>query len=1616
MRKEAARYASQPTIDTGQAQGMPPLFGQGGMNRYAALFPMGTNSSLANAARQSGMNQNPAAHPSPMQPTLATEQGVQQALAKVSEAYGARADDPETFVEVLSRFAKRADVSTGGSAAPGKQSLGPQSGLGSAPAPQGVRSQNAPVTQPGTTSGLGAQQRNLHGVTVPTAAQSLNPLAQMNPLAQLARSGWRGLTPGTSSPLGTLQKSAQGPMMVPGPANMPPVPGLTANQPPPPGPAGAGAPPPGAPPGGAPAQPPPGPGGMPAPVAPMAEPPPQPLPANPRPQPPQPQPKSSAQAQQEANLLRLLESKQHAEMGQPNGGVGGAPGGGLSDMAAQGMAMGVKQSHTRLWDSLPGLATKFAAVPGGLFEPGGLPLFRKALEYGRRNPRTGQDPNADPGEAQGIKKAGILSGLGNALGGVGRGIGRLFGGAGGAAARMIPEEVMQAARAGPRTLHVRIPRIASGDLQDVSGLVRDMALNQGNSPSEAIRFARMAARRVAGMRPSQQALLPGEADIGRMAHNLPGAMPTAEAANLPVARALTPPGAGGNFPMAREMRLPTAYPVAEPWMPQALGSVARQSPTFAAQAGGMAQRAARRAPRLGGAATPPPVAQVIGETPPWFAPRGQAQPQARTTGMGPGRAPPALPEFGDMVRAAADEGVEDMPVGNPHMRGWQWKVLRKDEEEGKSRWMPRLFQSPATPLTELLASPAKQGILQGLVGGGLGAGLGYLAGQHLDTGMPTHQLAAIGGGAGGLLGMLRGYGHRREKNDEIVDALRRSPPGATVRDYEAVQRMDDKVGFDVSNGTRTIDHRVLAREYAERFRAAVHADAATGVFGKRAAQAPDGRLSPARSATGESTGLSFAHKDDDYAQGQAAWAATSKYFKGGSRVKKEPSPFEGRHRGAEKHAGLGSALGNLGKRLMGGFRGFMANPAAQAAERGAARALPAAEHTLPQTLPQAASRFPVARPFAPPPGAPVPHAPAAPGRIPFEDWHTQNLTMPGHLRDYHDVAQTIGDQRIRRLMLENPGQFGGMQGQRRDYNEWMRNARSQYDEAMRKFGADLTPFAQGFFAHCDADGMTESEVRAAVTKVGSDYGDVARQELEDGLVKRAAPNWGQVAQAGRNTLNRVGGWFGRGGGAQAVQAVEHAAPRMPSSMAGRLAPGVEALGAQMPHMPPHVAPHLPGEAFGRAGPSSLAYRASPEAIAGQHIPFASPADAMAMRQRVPSMAARVTPDMWRNAPGAASQAAHAAPTSGWDFARRQLVGSGAGAAAGAWAGDDIAAPSFGMDPHLAGALYGAAAFNPYLARMGLRSRGVGALANPVMRGVQGSTAGAFGGSVLDMLAGFGGVPDTHFGHIGGQVGGAAGLASGTGRAMNRLGAPGGRIATQGRNLTNFAEGALGPVMNPINTAYRAFGNQAPQWLRSGFTPARFGANTAAMRGGRQLGMWGGGLLGARELMGGVKRDLSNTVTNTANQYLQSAIPQIADYGEDRTMGMLDRLGVLNQQGQFSPMQGIGRGLSQGVQGLMRHAHPLFRALGLNPQNMSPMQQAAILGGGGLGGAGLMTGHPMLAGAGGLTSLAGLLPGLMGRGEGQPPPDWANAGTAAAPPTTPVARDEYAHQTGRQPQF
>lgn len=145
------------------------------------------------------------------------------------------------------------------------------------------------------------------------------------------------------------------------------------------------------------------------------------------------------------------------------------------------------------------------------------------------------------------------------------------------------------------------------------------------------------------------------------------------------------------------------------------------------------------------------------------------------------------------LAAAAEQLLGSLPPDDadgdqpPHMRGWEWRALQNARQQGLDQWAPRLLPSNDAPLTTLLASPAKQSLLYGL----LGAGGGALGAQQLGGDLKT-QLAS--GGILGLLGGTYGYLHRRNRNDELENAMRWIPPGATVGDFRELQQQQHQKG------------------------------------------------------------------------------------------------------------------------------------------------------------------------------------------------------------------------------------------------------------------------------------------------------------------------------------------------------------------------------------------------------------------------------------------------------------------------------------------------------------------------------------------------------------------------------------------------------------------------------------------------------------------------------------------------------------------------------------------------------------------------------------------------------------------------------------------------------
>jgi hypothetical protein len=140
------------------------------------------------------------------------------------------------------------------------------------------------------------------------------------------------------------------------------------------------------------------------------------------------------------------------------------------------------------------------------------------------------------------------------------------------------------------------------------------------------------------------------------------------------------------------------------------------------------------------------------------------------------------------------------------------RELSPDEEEavatGRARFLPDLITGAGTPLPATLASPAAGGVLHGLGGAALGSAAGY--GLGLLGGQP-----ALGAAAGGLLGGAGGAAHgylsRRRWNQDAVDLMRRLPPGATLRDYEA----DAGEGYPQDQLQNLRAMRYIARDLAD---------------------------------------------------------------------------------------------------------------------------------------------------------------------------------------------------------------------------------------------------------------------------------------------------------------------------------------------------------------------------------------------------------------------------------------------------------------------------------------------------------------------------------------------------------------------------------------------------------------------------------------------------------------------------------------------------------------------------------------------------------------------------------------------------------------------------------
>ena len=120
-------------------------------------------------------------------------------------------------------------------------------------------------------------------------------------------------------------------------------------------------------------------------------------------------------------------------------------------------------------------------------------------------------------------------------------------------------------------------------------------------------------------------------------------------------------------------------------------------------------------------------------------------------------------------------------------------------ERGQQRWLPRIFQSYATPVPEMMASPGRQAALVGALAAAAGGGLGGV----LSKGNPW--VTAGSAGASGLLAALLTYYARRAENEGLVEIMRNLPPGANKREYmrdPAVQADLNRAAMMMGGGGR----------------------------------------------------------------------------------------------------------------------------------------------------------------------------------------------------------------------------------------------------------------------------------------------------------------------------------------------------------------------------------------------------------------------------------------------------------------------------------------------------------------------------------------------------------------------------------------------------------------------------------------------------------------------------------------------------------------------------------------------------------------------------------------------------------------------------------------------
>ncbi|MBS3927491.1 MAG: hypothetical protein KGZ65_02600 [Sphingomonadales bacterium] len=737
---------------------------------------------------------------------------------------------------------------------------------------------------------------------------------------------------------------------------------------------------------------------------------------------------------------------------------------------------------------------------------------------------------------------------------------------------------------------------------------------------------------------------------------------------------------------------------------------------------------------------------------------------------------------------------------------------------------------------------------------------------------------------------------------------------------------------------------------------------------KKAEQEDTSLKSPNRSASGESKGLTFAHRADDHATGPAAWQSIDRFLSKDVTVKTDP--YKGKHGGTKKDtvnyklaalSGVESGLLGLKGRLMqpGGWLDELMD-----AQRSPVQAGGSTFGTLPKLKPPDLKGLL---------GKLTGAAPAAPTDAPA-DAHLAPLpvALAGAGIGLGGAGLGYGLGKLMGKKKEEPEKSGA--------------------DALRELS--LSPAAVGFFDYCDRLGLDATQVKQAVDVACAKFPE-AEGELRHGLAKRAQA---QVPFCLEKQANKLRGMLNAGKSAWGW--MRGAKPVMAQGL--QTAPVTRATASPLVQQAAQLRQATPGLGVQQAMAQARSQQPGMQGVFNNYMRGATP------------------------------------------YSVASSVGQTAmGGLGGAFAGEELGLPGGGWT----GAAAGALAMNPMARRF--MARNPRSLAQPFMRGGQGAIGGGFAGSAIDQTAGALGY-DTNgrFAQAGAGfgllAGGGRGLAamrvarhgaflpgvmaqaskmSGPARAdflaknmsmagqVNSLGAK----ATQG--LEQFARGSMAPLTGVGKTGWNLMTG-----AKNPFSSAWKGAVPGTRLG--RIGATVGGVGMGATALGMGSEYLHNRFSNAVDEKLGDVYNQAMPQFQDDAAGFLDQYmqsrGLMNEQGQFDPMQTVNR--NGGIMGsMMQGSDKIFQGLGMDPSRMSPMQKMMIMGGAlGLGG-GAMGGSPGVAGAGGLAMMGGLLPTLMqGQGQGgqrysgynpmqqQSAPGYEGQAPGQNP-NSPQARNEWLHQ-------